>query len=470
MFDTEDPTVPEDNPGPETTLDDEDLVSTLCEQAGHVAIGECRLVLLVAELDRRRLWADAGIQSCAHWLNWRCGTTLGAAREQVRVGRALARLPLVRAAFASGSLSYSKVRAITRVATPELEPTLVEWALQATAAQLERIVREYRRADPAEGREALGRHCRRYVRTWTDDDGMLVIRARLSPEDGAVVLAALDAAQRALAADEDGSPSTPTPIEDVSAETSGILDPAEPGRADALVDVCRTALDRQGTALDRQDGRSPVPEAVTVLVHVDEPVLADAANPGCAFVEGVGAVSAHTVERLACESTVSRLRYRADDAVEPIGTTRAVPPAMRRALLARDRGCRWPGCTRRRFLHAHHVVWWSRGGKTVLSNLVTVCTAHHRLVHEGGWSMQLAPNGALRVSSPDGTELAGHPALGPPEGPDLASRHRQAGLDVGPDTLAHGGERFDLGCAVDALLCLSGAMWEDLPDRDHKRR
>jgi len=451
-------------------LQNEELESELCSQAAHVTAGECHLVLLIGEFDRREAWGGYGVTSCAHFLNWRVGTSFGAAREQVRVGRALEQLPHVRAAFASGELSYSKVRAITRVADPQLEEHLVELGRHATASQLEGIVRAYRRADPEEVKKAEARHGRRYLRHYTDDEGMVVIKARLSREDGAVVLAALELARQALSAQpDDVSAETPAVPADVSAETPDGREYANPwskearaaelrhdlpldGRevtaADAFVGVCASVLSR-GLTDDAEDPH------VSVLVHVDEQVLDDPTAPGCAHIEGLGSITGHAAARLACEGTVSRLLYRPDGSVEPQGATRSIPPAMRRALRARDQGCRFPGCTARRFLHAHHVVFWSKGGPTALSNLVLVCGAHHRLVHEGGWRLALEPSGRLRVFSPEGTEL---PAVGKPTpatGEGLRAAHRRRGLPIGPDSLAFGGERFDLGMTIDGLLAIA---------------
>jgi len=456
-------------------------------------------VLLIGEFDRRRAWAGDGLRSCAHWLNWRVGTSLGAAREQIRVGRALAGLSQTRAAFACGELSYSKVRAITRVASAELEENLVELARHSTASQLEHLVREYRRADPDEARAAEARHRRRYLRSWTDDDGMVVISGRLSPEDGAVVLAAIEAARAGLpsghggdsaegdapaAGDRAGTrglssvPAETQPVDvpaevhplDVPAETSqypetadfwregsvraeiALEDPLQVGdttAADALVALCASVLAR-GISEEIEDPH------VSVVVHVDEQVLGDPSAPGCAHVEGLGAISGHAARRLACDGAVSRVLFAHDGSVEAQGVTRVVPPTMRRALLARDRGCRWPGCTSRRFLHAHHVVFWSQGGPTALSNLVTLCGAHHRLLHEGRWNLQLDRAGNLRVSSPAGVELPAVPRSQPAEGDGLVATHRRMGLDIGPDTLDYGGGRFDLGLTIDGLLCSVG--------------
>lgn len=428
-------------------LTDGELEDELCGHAAHLTVAECRMVLLVAELDRRGTWAAGGLRSCAHWLNWRCGVSLGAAREQVRVGRALEDLPVLRAAFAAGELSYSKVRAITRVANRRLEASLVDMARYATASQLERIVREYRRAAPDEGQAALARHARRYVRSFTDEDGTVVIRARLSPEDGAVVLAAIEAARRAL--DEDRRRDEGGEVADVSAETRAEEGP-EVGAADGLVAVCEAALSR---------GPEPAADAgpaVAAVVHVDEQVLEDPTAEGCAFMEDVGAVSSHTARRLLCGADVSAVRYRADGGVEPEGRTRRIPPSLRRAVRVRDRGCRWPGCTQRRFVDVHHVQFVSRGGRTVLSNLTTLCRRHHRLVHEGGFALELSPGGRVRVSSPDGEPVPQVPPVPVPRGPALEERHRRTGLDVGPETLRYCGERFDMGLTVDVLLCQAG--------------
>jgi hypothetical protein len=457
-------------------LKDDTLESELCTQAAEVSAGECRLVLLIGEFDRRGAWGSAGLRSCAHWLNWRVGTSLGAAREQVRVGRALGRLSRVRAGFAAGELSYSKVRAISRVASPELEESLLELAKHSTASQLEQIVRQYRRADPEEAALAISRHERRYVRSYTDDDGMVVISCRLSPDDGAVVLAAIGAAKVALSdraaadvpaetsADPAGAAETFPPAPDAFPESHDVwsrpaaraelaqrepLRPVETAAADALVALCASVLDR-GLGEEMSDPH------VSVLVHVDEQVLSDPRAEGCAHIDGVGAVAGHLARRLACDGAVSTLVFAQDGTVEPRGATRVVPRAMRRALHTRDGGCRFPGCTARRFLQAHHVVFWSKGGPTALSNLVTLCGAHHRLVHEGGFELQLQPNGALRVFANDGTELEAVPRTAPAGGEGLAATHRRQGLHLEDTSLSYGGERFDLGLTIDGLLSVVG--------------
>lgn len=166
----------------------EHLEAQITQLAGHRSAATCRWLLLVAEFDRREGYARWECRSTAHWLNWHCGVSFPAAREHVRVGRAFDGLPMITSAFAAGTISYSKVRAVTRVATPATEETLLEWAQSATAAQLDRIVA---------GRQTVGRneaqqlHLSRHLTARHDDDGSLVGSFRLDPDEGAALLAAL---------------------------------------------------------------------------------------------------------------------------------------------------------------------------------------------------------------------------------------------------------------------------------------
>jgi len=166
----------------------ERLEHEICQLSAHLAAAMCRWLVLVGELDRREGWASDGVRSCAHWLNWRCGLSMAAAHEHVRVARRLGELPLVRAAFAEGRLSYSKARALTRMATPASEADLVALAAHATAAHLDRIARARRSVSANETEGANARHEARHVHWFWDEDGSLVLTARLDPEEGALVL------------------------------------------------------------------------------------------------------------------------------------------------------------------------------------------------------------------------------------------------------------------------------------------
>ncbi|MGH7325294.1 MAG: DUF222 domain-containing protein, partial [Candidatus Rokuibacteriota bacterium] len=174
------------------------LGDEIAELSAHLDAATARLLALIREFDARGGW-NTGFRSCAAWLSWRVGLDLGAARERVRVARALGTLPLLAQALARGALSYAKVRALTRVATPETEARLLIVGREGTAAHVERIVRGWRRVDrQAEAREAARRHASRALHVYQDDDGMVIVRGRLEPEVGALLLQALAAGREAL--------------------------------------------------------------------------------------------------------------------------------------------------------------------------------------------------------------------------------------------------------------------------------
>jgi hypothetical protein len=174
------------------------LGDEIAKLSAHLDAATARLLELIREFDARGGW-NHGCRSCAHWLSWRVGMELGAAREHVRVARALGSLPRLANALARGELSYSKVRALTRVATPETEERLLAVGKAGTACHVERIVRGWRRVDRlAEAREDTRRHKARALHAYQDEDGMVVIRGRLTPEQGAVVMQALAAARETL--------------------------------------------------------------------------------------------------------------------------------------------------------------------------------------------------------------------------------------------------------------------------------
>jgi hypothetical protein len=250
-----------------------DEIATL---SAHLDAATARLLTLIREFDAHGGWAN-GFRSCAEWLTWRVGLDPGAARERVRVARALGDLPRLAAALARGELSYSKVRALTRVATPDTEARLLAVGQAGTAAHVERIVRAWRRVDrQLEAREAAARHARRSLQVYLDEDGMLVVRGRLEPEVGAMLVRALEAAREAL---YQRARATGTEGE--------AADPPTPGQrqADALALVAETAL-AQG--LDPGPGS----ERYQVVVHVDAAVLADPDQPGQSALEDGVRVSA----------------------------------------------------------------------------------------------------------------------------------------------------------------------------------
>lgn len=365
----------------------------------HAATYE--LLVLLAQFDERNGW-NGGFLSCAHWLHWRTGIDLGAAREKVRVARALPALPIVSAHMRRGVLSYAKVRALTRVATPANEQALVDVALAGTASQVERITRAWRRVDAARvAREDEARHLSRQLSTWVDDDGMVVVRGRLTPEVGAVLQRALEAAADQLYRDGRGVAVGATLAEDVT--------PAQ-RRADALGLLAECALSAgldAGTASDRYQ----------VVVHVEAASAESACVEPCAtggtleLDHGALHVSAETSERLACDASVVVMRHDGEGHALDVGRRRrTIPPHIRRALAARDVSCRFPGCTSRR-CDAHHVEHWAHGGATRLDNLLLLCRRHHRSVHEGGFVVTSTAEGGWVFHRPDGQHVPNVPPL-----------------------------------------------------------
>src|SRR6059036_3583174 len=180
------------------TLSLDRLGDVIAELSAHLDAATARLLDLIREFDAREGW-NTGFRSCAAWLNWRVGLDIGAARERVRVARALGSLPLLAEAMARGELSYAKVRALTRVATPETEERLLAVGRAGTADHVERIVRGWRQMDrKAEVAETARRHASRALHVYQDEDGMMIVRGRLAPEVGAVLLQALAAARETL--------------------------------------------------------------------------------------------------------------------------------------------------------------------------------------------------------------------------------------------------------------------------------
>lgn len=443
---------PSSSPGDRLTDLPLELIEREIESlAAQINAGCARWLELVAEFDRREGWGGTGCRSTCEWVAWRCALTSRSAREHVRVARALPALPEIRAAFARGELSYSKVRALTRVADHESEAELVELARHATAAQLERMVRAARRASAADADEA---HRESFVRWyWDDDDGCLRIDAKLPPEDGAFILRALEAARDALyerraAEVEEGADGSAEPL--AAPGPSGSAEPSpvpSPTNAESLTALAEAALARPPTGL-------PGGERYQVFLHVDARTLAtdspgaSVTGPGeCALADGPG-ISPETARRLACDSSVVALVEHDGEPLSVGRRTRSVPPAIRRALIARDGRCQFPGCERRRFVDAHHIRHWSQGGETSLDNLVLLCRHHHRLVHEGGFSVSRESGGRLAFARPDGCSIAASPAT-------RAGPHALRGLGTGP-LLTGTGEKMDLRSCVDAVLVASG--------------
>jgi hypothetical protein len=343
--------------------------------AAHIHAAEHRFLTLVAEYDRLRGWELGGHRSCAHGLAFRTGFDLGACRERVRAARALVDLPLTSASMRRGEISFSKVRALSRVATPENEGDLLDLAKGCTAAQLERVVRGFKlgsRQDEVE-REKERLESRSFS-VFPDEEGMYMVKGRITPEQGVLLMRAVEAASDSLYREKS-----------VSAETSS-GDSARL-RADALGLLAERALAAGFGENSPVSGTKA--ERYQVLLHVDAETLSEEGSGlGQSELEDGTRVSAETSRRLSCDASVVEIGHGSDGSVLDAGRrTRTIPPAVRRALEARDGGCRFPGCGLR-FTDAHHVKHWADGGETSLGNLLLLCSHHHRLLHEQGWKVE----------------------------------------------------------------------------------
>ena len=475
----------------ESSCDDVQLGREITLLSAQMNIANYRLLKLIAEFDIRGAWRCGGtVRSCAHWLSARCAMTIGAAREKVRVARQLAGLPEVEQAFSSGELSYSKVRAITRVATQQNEGFMVLMAEKSSASHLEKLVARYQPVDVVGSGEiglgsgamsagALGgsaegiclgeegdsdagnlgipgaervtasadamdeeehREQARELYWFQDKDGMWIIHAKLPPEQGQLVMKALEVFARPLQEErQDDWKETQKArlqavareisqrhreaegggVEEISAETAQIEQVpekisaetrrVEPGygensaesfsqfmnhvRADAFAAMAEHFLATSGDYPQFQGLKGA--ERCQVVLHVDVNTLREQRTGVCcthgkAHFEEKPWLSPRTARRLSCDASL--VTVLEDDAGKVLNVgrrSRIVPANIRRALAERDGVCRYPGCHESRYVDAHHVQHWAEGGETSLENLVTLCRFHHRQLHRGCFEVRV---------------------------------------------------------------------------------
>ena len=485
-------TGPDPDPDPAAPVPLERLEAQICELAGHVAAATCRFLVLLGDFDARRGWASWEMTSCAAWLSWKCQMTSGTAREHVRVARALRDLPVIRGEFAAGRLSYAKVRALTRIATPENEAGLAEIAGPMTGNQLERFARAHRQVSHADDDQA---RVRRRLTWRLEDDGSLAGTFRLPPLAGAVLLQALRAAAGDLEHPHDGqdasvsaeTPAGEPPAREAPAGESPAVSGAAPVTvtsshlADALLVIAETFLAGKvadadnpdvyqvivhvgGGALaaaDPPDGTGGPPDATSAGVSAEAPAAARTpghpADPARCHVEDGPAISISTAQMIACTAALSWMLHDRDGSVLDVGRRRRRPgAALRRAARERDHcRCRYPGCESRR-IDLHHIQHWINGGRTSLKNLIGLCKYHHMLVHQRGYLIASAPGGAFTFHRPDGTLIPASPA--PPDLDGTIQDCHDAAITPATIIPAWYGERLDLDYAIHA--CFANAEYQ----------
>jgi hypothetical protein len=347
---------------------------------------ECyQMLVLVREFDDRFGWKQWGCKTCAEWLAYRTDIGLSAAREKVRTAHALRGLPAIAAAFAEGRLSYSKVRALTRVADARQEDLLLAYALSTTAENVEERCRQIRNVAPESVHSAQRAWAGRSLTAWRDEKrGVLRLTLEVPIDDGELVMRAIDCAVAAGEVTTDVDPST-------GAESKSLTWRAQ--QADALVAVMGSYLDgghggEGGSTADHYQ----------VVVHADAKSLRG--GTGCSDLP------LETVKRLLCDCSFATVFEDENGRPLDVGRKqRVLSTPLRRALYARDRGCTFPGCHRTRYLAGHHLDHWIDGGETKPENLALLCTYHHRLLHEGGFSIVKDDDDTLRFVTADGRTI-----------------------------------------------------------------
>jgi hypothetical protein len=360
----------------------EDLVVRVHELHREIASRQRALLETLAELETRETWEDDGAHDMAHWTAMHLDVSRWKAERWLHAGRAFAWLPATADALGSGDVGIDKVVELARFAEFDDEDALVRWAQGVPAGAI-------RRAGDLRARERAGQAADDERTRWlqwryTDDGRRFLLGGELPSAHGAVVARALERL---------GEQIPVTPGEEAERFVGA-------RRADALVALCSARL-----AGDEDQDRA------TVVVHVDVDVLYD--FDVNAVLEGGPVIGGSTVQRLLCNARMQPVLQHADGSMVSVGRMSREPSAwMMRQLRHRDDTCRFPGCDARRFTQAHHIEWWSRGGATDLENLVLVCSFHHRLVHEHGWSLSRTDDGELEWRRPGDARCRADPAEG----------------------------------------------------------
>lgn len=437
-------------------LPDQSIEEELCAMSARLAAQTARFLLAIGEYDQRRGWEAWECHDMASWLSWKCAISPVTARQQVRVARSLRDMPLLAERFAAGQLSYSQVRAIARAATPETVESFIDFAGHCTAAQLETITRAFRRSRQAAEETAEHRQRNRYLRYHLDDDGNLVGSFRVPAEAGSILAEAIDEATEAKAIQE--------------ADSEQAKDPKGAAAVDALIDLVTAGIQAIQTAdnldTDTRYLLQVIVEA-SILEHPDTdypavrdtdcdsgldsdpdfyPASAAITDPAgvCQVADGPG-LSAHTARRVACDATVVTITQDTNGHLLNLGRKRRTISRLQKiALHRRDRHCQYPGCSRTR-THGHHIIHWADGGPTNLSNLISLCSHHHHLLHEGRYTITTKPDQPPTFTRPDGQTIP-TVALLPPPGPQPDYLD-----DVPPYHSNWEGDRLDLPTIIEIL-------------------
>jgi hypothetical protein len=357
---------------PQTDLEVEDAIVEASRRQARALHDE---LTFIAEFDRREAWRTDGARSMVDWLGYRLGYGERTARQRVEAARALEHLPALADGLWEGQISPDKLFWVASFATPGEDVEWLHTAADMTAKEIRSIALHRRRLT----REmADARFKRRYLRIVADEEeGVVRIWGRLSDVEGAMV-------KKLIERFADRAPR--------DAET-GRRRPLSERSADALVEICSHAA-----------AKDPDPDRANIVIHVDADALASAEGVGTC--EGRTPVAIETVRRLACDGRMQVVAHdELGSAIAMSRMSRTIPQSHRREMLDRDGGCVFPGCPCDGWIHGHHIEHVFDGGQTEPENLLSLCPFHHQLMHEGGWTLRIKPDGRFDFVRPDGTIL-----------------------------------------------------------------
>lgn len=361
---------------------DSGLIDAMDETHAQISHAQRELLSLIAQADHRESWRDSGARDLAHFLAMRYGISQWKAHRWIAAAHALERLPRLSRAFARGELGIDKVVELARFASSETEGHLISWARDVSCMT---IRHRGDLATRASTEEVVETEQARSLSWWYFDEGRRFgLEAELPAAQGAIVARMLERAAGSIPVmpDEQGASF------------------ASARRADALVALCSARI-----------AADPDPDRATVVVHAQLEGLVSGSG-GCEVEDGP-VLHPETVRRLLCNGRVQTVVEDEGGNVLGLGRLTREPSSwMVRQVRYRDRGCRFPGCGTRAFTEAHHVVFWRHGGRTDLDNLVLICSFHHRLVHEHGWSVKRDAEGTVRWFGSDGTRYRAGPSPG----------------------------------------------------------
>ncbi len=452
----------------------EELETEITTVAGHLNAVDHYFLKLLADFDEQGGWQIDGVKTFPHWLNWKCGLGALEAREKVRVARALKDLPLIDEAFRVGEISYSKVRAMTRVATPDNESLLLQIAQHGTAQHVEQTVRKYRRCRELDNLDTEWKR-ESSMTSYQDETGMYNIKLRLPAHEGELVMAAVqkmvdhlsrDKEQPESVSAETSESETNENVESVSAETLGELREPDPNyageKATAFARIAEVFLSGQLSSLPDLEGLA-TSDTHQLIVHVNanEAHRDHQIEDGpCCYLDHNRFLSPNVARQLACDAMVTTVIEDDNGRILNIGRrSRTIPRAIKTALKIRDGGCRFPNCHQQVFTDAHHIHHWADGGETSLDNLVTLCRHHHTLLHKGDFTIVRNGN-ALTFYNTQINPLtrAYYPQFpNQGDGPTVLGRirldHELQQIDINETTAVTRweGEQIDYGLTVDSL-------------------